>query len=85
MELKKCMRCGCFFASNNDVCCHCETKDKFEISKLKNYFEIKDEYANTVSNLAVDTGISLKNLNRYLQKSEVIEILEQNHLKINLK
>lgn len=37
MELKKCVRCGCFFASINDVCSNCETKDKQDIAKLNDY------------------------------------------------
>ena len=33
MEFKKCERCGCFFASNDNVCYNCLTKDRFEMSK----------------------------------------------------
>ena len=32
MEFKRCSRCGCFFTSNDDVCCNCLSKDKFEMS-----------------------------------------------------
>ena len=31
MEFKKCVRCGCFFATNGDVCCNCASKDKHDI------------------------------------------------------
>ena len=34
MELKKCVRCGCFFASANNVCSNCEAKDRQDIAKL---------------------------------------------------
>ena len=37
MELKKCVRCGCFFATNGDVCCNCASKDKHDIYALNNY------------------------------------------------
>ena len=33
MEFKKCIRCGCFFASDNDTCCSCTCKDNADIFK----------------------------------------------------
>ena len=42
MELKKCVRCGCFFASPNNVCSNCEIKDKQDIEKLNNYISSSD-------------------------------------------
>lgn len=42
MELKKCVRCGCFFSSPNDVCSNCEAKDKQDIYNLSNYIVTSD-------------------------------------------
>lgn len=81
MELKKCERCGCFFMSNNDVCPSCQPKDMYEMSKLKNYFE-GENYSNVLNSISVDTGISLKNLNRHLNSNEFSNISTQ--LNINL-
>ena len=39
MDFKKCERCGCFFASNDNVCFNCLTKDRFEMSKFKTFIE----------------------------------------------
>ena len=39
MEFKKCARCGCFFMSDDSVCCNCKPKDKFDTIKLQNYLE----------------------------------------------
>ena len=39
MEFKRCLRCGCFFVSANDVCCNCESKDRFDVAKLNNILE----------------------------------------------
>ena len=39
MEFKKCMRCGCFFMSDNDVCCNCEARDKIDISRLNSILD----------------------------------------------
>ena len=66
MEFKKCERCGCFFLSESVVCENCSPKDSFEMSKLKNYFE-SENYSNSINSISVDTGISVKNLNRYLE------------------
>ncbi len=65
MEFKKCERCGCFFASNSDVCGNCGPKDSLEMLKLKNYLE-SENYSNSINCISIDTGISVKNLNRYL-------------------
>ena len=65
MDFKKCLRCGCFFVSNDNVCCNCAPKDKFEISKLKNYFDANGNY-NSIEELSVNTGITINNLSRFI-------------------
>lgn len=81
MELKKCERCGCFFMSNNSVCPSCQPKDIYEMSKLKNYFE-NENYSNMLNSISIDTGITLKNLNRHLNSNEFSDI--SNKLNLNL-
>ena len=73
MEFNKCNRCGCFFMSNNDVCPSCQPKDMYEMSKLKNYFE-NENCSNILNCFYIDTGISLKNLNRYLNNNDFTDI-----------
>ncbi len=70
MEFKKCERCGCFFTSNDNVCFNCMQKDKAEINKLKNYFDINTNVeVNNINFLSIETGISQKNLNRYIDNN----------------
>ena len=38
MELKRCVRCGKFYASDFEVCQECEKKDLADLSKLKGFF-----------------------------------------------
>ena len=71
MIIKKCNRCGSFFSSEESVCQNCIPKDKAEISKLKNFFENASN-DNTINDISNYTGISEKNINRYLQDKEVI-------------
>ena len=66
MEFKKCSRCGNFYVSDGIVCPKCTPKDDFEFSTFKSYI------AENGSNQSVDTisgatGISVKNLNRFLE------------------
>ena len=70
MELKRCARCGKFYASNVDVCHECEKKDLTDLSKLKGFFA--DNYVVGVSKTEISaaTGISARNLNRYLGYEE---------------
>lgn len=83
MEFKKCERCGCFFLSESNVCENCSPKDNFEMSKLKNYFE-SENYSNSINSISVDTGITVKNLNRYLENDEFSKLSTKLHIGINL-
>lgn len=73
MEFKRCERCGTFYLSESNICENCSPKDNFELSKLRNYLE-GDIQANSIDSIAIDTGISVKNLNRYLGNEEFSEI-----------
>jgi len=70
MELKKCARCGKFFTSDVEVCNECEKKDLADLSKLKGFLE--DGYVTGTSKLEISayTGISTRNLTRYLGYQE---------------
>lgn len=77
MEFKKCVRCGCFFMSNNNVCCNCESKDKLDISRLNNIIE-EETYVNSIEDLSASSGVSINNLNRFIKNRN------NNGLNINL-
>ena len=70
MELKRCARCGKFYTSDVEVCQECEKKDIADLSKLKGFFA--DYYVSGVSKseISAHTGISARNLNRYLGYEE---------------
>lgn len=74
MNLNKCERCGCFFATQNSVCPNCQSKDENDINQLKNFLSEADSSV-TVESLAMSTGISLKNVNRFLQDKDVYTTL----------
>ena len=70
MNLNRCERCGSFFASKNSVCPNCQSKDEHEINYLKTFLSEADSSV-TVESLAESTGVSLKNVNRYLQDKKL--------------
>lgn len=70
MEIKKCVRCGNFFTSEYDVCNNCEKKDIMEVNKLKGFLMDGIEVGTTKTDVAHSTGITVKNLNRYLNGEE---------------
>lgn len=84
MDFKKCPRCGNFFHSDLNVCQKCTTNESLDIQKLKNYFEENvgsQDY--TMQEISVQTGISSRNLNRYMISEEFAgyinnEDIEQN-------
>ena len=69
MEFKKCSRCGCFFVSDGDVCPKCNVKDKCEMSTFISYIE-ENGCTNSLDAISGKTGITMKNLNRFLNYSE---------------
>ena len=82
MEFKKCERCGCFYTSNDNVCYNCLTKDKYEMSKFKNFINENNlSEINSLNELSYQTGISGKNLNRFLQYEDFNDIANQINLK----
>lgn len=91
MNFNKCERCGCFFATDNSTCPSCSTKDNIEMNTLKNYIinnSISEDITTNVSAISNDTGITVKNLNRFLDNksfaSGIETIIKNNNTKINL-
>ena len=70
MELKRCVRCGKFYATDVEVCHECEKKDVADLSKLKMYFSEGYSQGITRGEISASTAISAKNLNRFLGYEE---------------
>lgn len=70
MEIKRCVRCGSLHTTEGDVCRECAIKDKAEVTKLKGVLSEGLEVGTTKQDLAIQIGITAKNLNRYLQGEE---------------
>ncbi len=70
MEFKKCMRCGCFFMSDTDVCCNCQTRDKMDIAKLNSILDENSNF-NSIQDLSIFSGVNINNLNRYIANNQI--------------
>ena len=70
MNLNKCNRCGCFFQTDGNVCPDCAQKDEMEILRLKNYIEETPNETYNMNDVLSYTGISNKNLNRFLASEQ---------------
>lgn len=64
MEFKKCNRCGGFYTTQGNVCPKCSNKDTLELSTFKNYIE--ENGLSSVEAMSIGTGISEKNINRFI-------------------
>lgn len=73
MKFNKCIRCGCFFSSDDHLCPNCQSKDEVDKLTLRNYISNNDIPAN-VENLALNSGVELKNINRYLESEEFSDL-----------
>ena len=70
MELNRCSRCGSFYVSEGNVCPKCSQKDGLEFSTFKTYVE-ENGFNVSLDTISEETGISVKNLNRYLGYEEI--------------
>ena len=70
LEARKCARCGCLYIAEAEVCGNCQRKDGADLYKLKGFIENQGIGELTQNELAVATGISTKNLSRFLNYDE---------------
>ena len=83
MVFKKCDRCGCFFTDTSDTCCNCSKKDAKDIAKLKMYFEEASVSSSSIDSISLDTGITLKNLNRFLKDKSIESYVDADSINNN--
>lgn len=70
MEFNRCTRCGNFYVAEGNVCPKCSSKDNFELSTFKTYIK-ENGLTNSLETISGETGISVKNLNRFLGYEEL--------------
>lgn len=73
MEFKKCLRCGCFFMSDNEVCCNCQSKDRVDIAKLNAILDENSTF-NSIEDLSILSGINVNNLNRFISNDQISDL-----------
>ena len=73
MEFNRCSRCGNFYVSNGNVCPKCTKKDGAEFSTFKQYV-IENGFESSLDTISGETGITVKNLNRYLEYKEIQDL-----------
>ena len=66
MEVVRCSRCGAFYTNGGYVCSRCTDKDNLELSTFKNFVEENGVDVKSINQVSSFTGISEKNLNRFL-------------------
>ena len=71
MEVKRCSRCGVFYTNQGPVCSKCTNKDTIELNQFKTFVEKNGVETNSLSQIAQETGISERNLNRFLDYDEL--------------
>ncbi len=69
MNFNKCIRCGCFFSSEDLVCPNCQTKDEVDKNFLRSFLANND-IPESAESLAFQSGIDIKNINRFMQTKE---------------
>jgi len=70
IEAKKCVRCGSLYIADSEVCSNCQKKDGADIYKLKGFIETAGNGNFTQGELSILTGISNRNLSRFLGYDE---------------
>ena len=80
MEFNKCSRCGSFYLSAGNVCPKCSSKDQLEFSTFKTYIS-ENGFEENLEKVSGETGISIKNLNRFMQEINNTNYLDNNKMK----
>lgn len=70
IEARKCARCGSLYIADTEVCSGCQKKDGADLYKLKGFIENQGNNEITQGELSVATGISNRNLARFLAYEE---------------
>ena len=84
MNFKTCIRCGCFFSSDDSVCPNCKEKDEIDKSSLKQYLE-NNEIPDNYESLSYLSGVSVKNINRFLETKDFSSLKDAlNNTNLNL-
>ncbi len=83
MEFNKCSRCGSFYLANGNVCPKCMAKDGFEFSTFKSYIK-ENGLSESLDIISGQTGITVKNLNRFLGYDEFQEYKVQYETNIKI-
>lgn len=65
MEFNRCSRCGSFYVSEGSVCPKCSKKDGAEFMQFTSYLD-ENGFDNSLDTISNQTGISIKNLNRFV-------------------
>ena len=73
MDFNRCSRCGSFYVSNGNVCPRCSKKDGVEFSTFKEYVT-ENGFEQSLDTISGETGITVKNLNRYLEYKEIQDL-----------
>ena len=73
MKFNKCIRCGCFFSSEDSLCPNCLSRDEIDKLTIRKYLKNNDMPQN-VEALAFQSGVELKNVNRYLNTREFSDL-----------
>lgn len=73
MEFKRCMRCGNFFVSSNNICADCESKDRNDIAKLNNILDGSPNI-NSIQELSINSGINPSNIARFIDNNFISPI-----------
>ncbi len=84
MELNRCSRCGNFYIAEGNVCPKCSAKDDYEFSSFQSYVE-ENGLTNSLNIISNETGISVKNLNRFLGYEEFQAYQKENNNPQELK
>ena len=69
MNFNKCLRCGCFFSSEDQVCPNCQTRDEVDKKLIRNFLANND-IPESAESLAFQSGVNIKNINRFIQSQE---------------
>ncbi len=73
MELNKCAKCGKLFASSEDLCTNCLSRDLQDLGKVRDFIIEHPEIA-SLDQISTHTMVSSNDILRYINKGRLDDI-----------
>ncbi len=68
MKINKCSKCGSFITTDSTICESCLSKQDYDMTLLKNYFDENSSF-DSISAISATTGVAPSIIEKYINEN----------------